>query len=161
MKVKFNSEGLQTVDVSAETRLLDALLTRGVGVKMLCGGRGLCATCHVYVVRNPEHLTPPTAKESLTLSVLTGAQANSRLSCQAQIIGDDIEVAFPEGLYIDSFESLEKLVGQRTRVPILHPVTGEALVAANKIIIRTIVEELKHLDFEISNVKYTDAKNQV
>lgn len=157
MKVKFNAEGLQTIDVNAESRLLDALLSRNVGVKMLCGGRGLCATCHVYVIKNAQNLTPPTSKESLTLSVLTGAKAHSRLSCQAHVIGDDIEVAFPEGLYIESVESLEKLVGQRTRVPILHPVTGDILVAANKIIIRTIVEELKNLDFEISKVKYTDA----
>ncbi len=156
MKVKFNDEGLQTVDVSEKTRLLDALLSRKVGVQMLCGGRGLCATCHVYVLKNPDHLTPPTATESLTLSVLTGAKANSRLSCQAHVIGDDVELAFPEGLYVDSIESLEKLIGQRTQVPILHPVTGDLLVAANKIIIRTIVEELKNLDFEISKVKYSD-----
>ena len=157
MKVKFNADGLQTIDVNAESRLLDALLSRNVGVQMLCGGRGLCATCHVYVMKNPHNLTPPTSKESLTLSVLTGAKANSRLSCQAHVIGDDIEIAFPEGLYIDSVESLENLVGQRTRVPILHPVTGDVLVAANKIIIRTIVEELKNLDFEISKVKYVEA----
>ncbi len=160
MKVKFNAEGLQTIDVSAESRLLDALLSRDVGVQMLCGGRGLCATCHVYVIKNPQNLSPPTAKESLTLSVLTGAKANSRLSCQAHVIGDDIELAFPEGLYIDSFESLESLIGQRTQVPILHPVTGDTLVAANKIIIRTIVEELKNLDFEISKVKSVDAKSK-
>jgi ferredoxin len=160
MKIKFDADGLQTIDVSAQTRLLDALLSRNVGVQMLCGGRGLCATCHVYVLKNPEHLTPPTSKESLTLSVLTGARANSRLSCQAHVIGDDVELAFPEGLYIDSVESLEKLIGQRTQIPILHPVTGEVLVAANKIIIRTVVEQLKSLDFEISKVKYADAKEQ-
>lgn len=158
MKVKFDAEGLQTIDVTEQSRLLDALLTRKVNVQMLCGGRGLCATCHVYVLKNPQHLTPPTATESLTLSVLTGAKANSRLSCQAHVIGDDIELGFPEGLYIDSVESLEKLIGQRTQVPILHPVTGDVLVAANKIIIRTIVEQLKNLDFEISKVKYTDPK---
>ena len=73
------------------------------------------------------------------------------------MIGEGVEVALPDGLYIDSFESLEKLIGQRTKVPILHPVTGDILVAANKIIIRSIVDKLEHLNFDIAKVKYTNA----
>jgi MFS superfamily sulfate permease-like transporter len=48
-------------------------LAKQVGVKMLCRGRGLCATCHVYVTKNAQHLTPPTERENLTLTLLTGA----------------------------------------------------------------------------------------
>jgi ferredoxin len=155
--IKFEADGLDTVYIQPESRLIDALLARNVDVKQLCNGRGICATCHVYVTKNPQSLSPPTGRETLTLSVLTGARANSRLSCQARVIGDDVEVAFPEGLYIDSFESLEKLIGQRTKVPILHPVTGDILVAADKIIIRSIVQQLEHLNFDIAKVKYTDA----
>ena len=155
--IKFEAAGLSTVHVQTESRLIDALLARNIDVKQLCDGRGLCATCHVYVTKNPQNLTPPTGRETLTLSVLTGARANSRLSCQARVIGDGVEVSLPEGLYIDSFESLEKLIGQRTKVPILHPVTGEVLVAANKIIIRSIVQKLEHLNFDIAKVKYTNA----
>jgi ferredoxin len=153
IKIKFEEEGLRTVEVQHEAYLLDALLARNVDVKQLCSRKGLCATCHVYVTKNPQSLTPPTSREMLTLAVLTGAQANSRLSCQAQVIGDGVEVALPEGLYVESFESLEKLIGQRTTVPILHPVTGDILVPANKIIIRSIVEKLKDLNFEIAKVK--------
>jgi hypothetical protein len=109
------------------------------------------------VTKKPQSLTPPTNRETLTLAVLTGAKANSRLSCQARVIGDGVEVSLPEGLYIESFESLEKLIGQRTKVPILHPVTGDVLVAADKIIIRSIVQKLEHLNFDIAKVKYTDA----
>jgi ferredoxin len=157
IKVKFETAGLRTIEVQAESHLLDALLARNVEVKQLCSGRGLCATCHVYVTKNPQNLTPPTPRETLTLSVLTGAQANSRLSCQAKVIGDGVEVALPDGLYIDSFESLEKLIGQRTKVPILHPVTGDVLVAANKIIIRSIVEKLEYLNFDIAKVTHSDS----
>ena len=157
IKVKFQADGLRTVELMPESYLIDALLARNIDVKQLCGKRGLCATCHVYVTKNPEHLSPPTPRETLTLAVLTGARANSRLSCQAHVIGDGVEVALPDGLYIDSFESLEKLIGQRTQVPILHPVTGDVLVAANKIIIRSIVEKLENLNFDIAKVKYTDA----
>lgn len=157
VKVKFEAEGLNTIEMLPEAHLLDALLARNIDVKQLCSRRGLCATCHVYVTKNPEHLSPATPRETLTLAVLTGARANSRLSCQARIIGDGVEVALPDGLYIDSFESLEKLIGQRTQVPILHPVTGDVLVPANKIIIRSIVEKLEHLNFDIDKVKYSGA----
>ena len=157
IKVQFEQAGLQTIELTPESYLIDALLARDLDVKQLCNRRGLCATCHVYVTKNPQNLTPPTPKETLTLAVLTGARANSRLSCQARVIGDGVEVSLPEGLYIDSFESLEKLIGQRTQVPILHPVTGDVLVPANKIIIRSIVEKLEHLNFDIDKVKYTDA----
>jgi ferredoxin len=155
--IKFEAAGLSTVHVQPESHLIDALAARDIDLKRLCDGRGLCATCHVYITKNPQSLSPPTSRETLTLSVLTGARANSRLSCQARVIGDGVEVSLPEGLYIDSFESLEKLIGQRTKVPILHPVTGEVLVAANKIIIRSIVQKLEHLNFDIDKVKYTNA----
>jgi len=157
LKVNFEAEGLKTLEVKPDSFLIDALLEKRLDVKQLCSRRGLCATCHVYVTANPESLTPPTPRESLTLAVLTGARANSRLSCQARVIGDGVSVALPDGLYIDSFESLEKLIGQRTQVPILHPVTGDVLVAANKIIIRSIVKKLEHLNFDIAKVTYTDA----
>lgn len=155
--IKFEAAGLNTVHVQADSRLIEALQARNIELKELCGGRGLCATCHVYITKNPQNLTPPSSRETLTLSVLTGAKANSRLSCQARVIADGVEVSLPEGLYVDSFESLEKLIGQRTKVPILHPVTGDILVAANKIIIRSIVQKLEHLNFDIAKVTYTDA----
>ncbi|GAB6140069.1 2Fe-2S iron-sulfur cluster-binding protein [Methylosoma difficile] len=157
LKVQFAADGHSAVEVKPETHLIDALLQRHLEVKQLCGRRGLCATCHVYVTKKPESLTETTPREAMTLSVLTGARANSRLSCQAKVIGDDVEIALPEGLYIDSFESLEKLIGQRTQVPILHPVTGDVLVAANKIIIRSSVEKLEHLNFDIAKVQLKNA----
>ncbi len=152
MKVRFDSD-IETVEVNSQTRLLDVLLERQVKVKMLCGGRGICATCHVYITKNPQNLTPLTNKEKTNLLVLTGAQHNSRLACQCQVVADNIEVALPEGLYVESFAELEALVGQRTTVPILHPVNGDILIAANKIIVRTIIMSLRDVDFDISRVK--------
>ena len=149
--VKFDSD-IQTLGMKTGDRLLDGLLARNVKVKMLCGGRGLCATCHVYVTANPDGLTPQTDREKLTLAVLTGAQENSRLACQCQVVGDGVEVKLPDGLYVESFSELEGLVGQRTSVPILHPVTGDILVPANKIIIRTMIMRLKDLDYDVKNV---------
>ncbi len=150
-QIKFRADQ-STVSLQTDTRLLDALLAHQVPVKMVCGGRGLCATCHVYVTAGEASLTPASQREQLALSVLTGAQSNSRLSCQARVIGDGVEVALPDGMYVESFTELESLIGQRTSMPILHPVTGETLVEANKIIIRSSIMQLKDVDFSIGDV---------
>lgn len=151
--VNFRSEDIEPIAVPTESRLLDGLLGRKIGVKMLCNGRGLCATCHVYITKNANCLTPQTDREKLTLTLLTGAQPNSRLSCQAKVIGEGVELALPEGLYVESFSELESLVGQRTSVPILHPVNGDVLIQANKIIVRSLIMKLKDVDFDVRNVK--------
>ena len=139
----------RTVQVAESDALLDVLVRENVNVKKICGGRGLCATCHVYVVNGQEGLSEPTNREKLTLSILTGAQENSRLACQCKVVGEGVELAFPDGLYIESFQDLESQVGKRTAVPILHPRTGQVLVEANKIIIRTQIMKLKDMDFSI------------
>ena len=141
------------VSLQTEARLLDALLSKQVPVKMVCGGRGLCATCHVYVTAGENSLTPPSQREKLALSVLTGAQPNSRLACQARVMGDGVEVALPDGMYVESFSELESLIGQRTTVPILHPITGDVLVEAHKIIIRSSIMQLKDLDFSVPELQ--------
>ncbi|MGF1529127.1 MAG: 2Fe-2S iron-sulfur cluster-binding protein [Candidatus Competibacterales bacterium] len=135
------------VAVHTQDRLLDALLSKQLNVKMLCKGRGLCATCHVYVTANPQGLTPPTPREELTLSLLSGAAPNSRLACQAHVIGEGVEVELPRGLYVESFAELETLIGQRTREPILHPINGMILIQQGKIITRSAIMQLKGLDF--------------
>jgi ferredoxin len=152
INVHFKQETVETITLKTNARLLDALLAREIPVKMFCGGRGLCATCHCYVTKNPEGLTPPTSRESLTLAVLTGARPNSRLSCQATLIGGDVEVELPKGLYVESFAELESLVGKRTQVPILHPVTGDILVMEGKIIIRTMIMKLANVDFDLASI---------
>lgn len=142
-----------SVQVQTELRLLDAMLAREVGVMMLCEGQGLCATCHVYVTRNPHCLTPVTEREKQTLGLLTGAQPNSRLACQAQVIGEDVEVQLPEGLYVESLTDLESLIGKRAERPILHPLDGRVLIQANKIITRSAIRELEGVDFNLDSVR--------
>jgi len=143
---------LGAVQVKTELRLLDALLAKEVGVMMLCDGMGLCATCHVYITQNPHCVTPPTEREKQTISLLTGARPNSRLACQAQIIGEGVEVQLPEGLYVESLSELESLIGKRTQRPILHPIDGRVLIQANKIITRSAISELEGVDFNVKTI---------
>lgn len=153
MKAIHFKHDAQPMLIQTQQRLLDALLGKKVAVKMLCGGKGLCATCHVHVAKGASMLTPQTEREKLTLAVLTGAQTNSRLACQARVLGDGVEVELPKGLYVESFSQLEALIGKRATQPVLHPVNGRVLIQDGKIITRSIVNELKSVDFNFSGIK--------
>jgi ferredoxin len=149
--VQFNHDSVPAI-IQTQQRLLDALLAKSVPVKMLCGGRGLCATCHVYIDAGSDCLTPQTDREKLTLSMLTGAKSNSRLACQAKVLADGVVVSLPRGLYVESFSDIEKLIGKRTSSPILHPVTGRVLIQESKIITRSAIAELRDVDFDIKQL---------
>jgi ferredoxin len=49
----------KTISVKTDTKVLDTLLDSQCEVAMACGGMGLCATCHVFVIKGEESLTPP------------------------------------------------------------------------------------------------------
>jgi ferredoxin len=149
--VAFRGAG-QAAEIETQQRLLDALLARQVPVKMLCRGRGLCATCHVHVESGADSLTPITRQEKLTLSVLTGARSNSRLACQAKVLSEGVEISLPKGLYAESFSDIEKLIGKRTTTPILHPINGRVLIQAGKIITRSAIADLSTIDLDVSAI---------
>jgi ferredoxin len=131
------------------TRLLDVLLGHKCSVMMACGGQAICATCHVYIESGKEALNEISEREKRTLGLITGANRDSRLSCQTYIQGEGtVEVRLPEGLYLESMNDLEALVGKRTNVPILHPRDGRVLIAKGKIITRTRIRELGEVDLE-------------
>lgn len=145
--VSFHDSSIDPVEVDEGTPLLDALLQRNVNAKMLCGRRGLCATCHVFADGS---LSDANKKEEMAVTLLTGAAPNSRLSCQATVTGD-VKVRMPEGLYVESLSELESLIGKRSQVPILHPVTGEVIVESGKIIVRSMIMKLSDTDFEVKD----------
>jgi hypothetical protein len=77
---------------------------------------------------------------------------NSRLSCQARILGEGVVVRLPEGMYIERAEDLLDLVGTRAERDILHPINGSVLIAKGKVIIRSRIEELKRLNVEMEQL---------
>ena len=67
--------------LKTSSNVVDALLAAGNGrVKQVCGGKGLCATCHIKVVAGERGLTPLTARERTRLAMITGTDATSRLA---------------------------------------------------------------------------------
>lgn len=144
-------------EIHTNERLLDALLGEQLEVMTLCGGRGLCATCHVFVEQGEASLSPQTAVEQRTLGRLSKSCANSRLACQARVLGEGVEVRLPKGMYIESLADLDSLIGKRAESDILHPLSGKTLIPAGKIILRSLIMKLKDVDFNIEAVRAKSA----
>lgn len=141
------------VEVRTHQRLLDVVVAAGTPVLMACGGKGLCATCHVYVQAGADQLSPRTPREQLALRMLSDRRPNSRLACQAKVTGEGVVVAMPGGRYLTGTQDLEGLVGRRADVRILHPVDGRVLIEAGKIITRSRIRELTHVDVDVAEMR--------
>lgn len=139
--------------VATGSDLLQALLSKNLKVLKACGGKGLCATCHVHVRQGMDKLTPRTERENRTLSFITGVGADSRLACQCRVIGDGVVVQLPEGMYVERAEDLVQYVGKRAEQNFLHPINGSVLIAQGKIITRSRIEELQRLNVEVDQVR--------
>lgn len=141
------------VDIRTNQRLLDALVGAGAPLLMACGGKGLCATCHVYVVSGAERLSPRTPREQMSLRMLGDQRPSSRLACQAKVQGQGVTVTLPRGRYLTATKDLSALIGRRAEERILHPIDGRVLIEAGKIITRSRIAELGQVDVDIAEMK--------
>ncbi len=132
-------------DSSVETNgnLLSILIDKDLDVLKECGGRGLCATCHVYVKSGMNGLSPVNRREQRTLEVITTCKPNSRLACQARVLSNGVVVELPPGMYINSIKDIEALIGRRAEQDLLHPITGQVLVEAGKLITRSMMKQIE------------------
>ncbi len=132
-------------DTSVETNgnLLSVLINKDLDVLKECGGRGMCATCHVYVKQGMESLSPVSRREQRTLEVITTCKPDSRLACQARVLQDGVVVELPPGMYINSIKDIEDLIGRRAEQDLLHPLTGKVLVETGKLITRSTLKQIE------------------
>jgi ferredoxin len=131
-------------DTSVETNgnLLSVLLNKDLDVLRECGGRGMCATCHIYVKDGMAQLSAMNRREQRTLEVITSCQQNSRLACQARVLDNGVVVELPPGMYINSLKDIEDLIGRRAEQDLLHPLTGKVLVESGKLITRSTLKTI-------------------
>ncbi len=87
--------GGERADVAPGTTLLDAAEAAGVALPHNCGGVCACTTCHVWVERGLDSLSPPTEREDDKLDEAMGLTAQSRLACQARVGGDEVVARLP------------------------------------------------------------------
>ena len=138
------------IDVRTSSLLVTALLRESRGrVKQVCGGKGICATCHVRVIAGNERLSPVRDRERRTLSLISGSDGCSRLACQAEVLGDGITVQIPPGIYLEKLADIEALIGRRAEEPLFHPISGNVLVPAGKIITRSVVGTIRDLEVDV------------
>lgn len=132
-----------TVAISTGCDLTEALLRNEVKVALSCGGNGFCATCHVLIREGKEQLSPMTERERRTLTTITGVNSDSRLACQARVLGDGVVVQLPPGMYVEHPDDVSHLIGSRAKEDLLHPVNGSVLIPAGTLITRSRLEQLK------------------
>ncbi|NJR48983.1 MAG: 2Fe-2S iron-sulfur cluster binding domain-containing protein [Leptolyngbyaceae cyanobacterium CSU_1_3] len=133
----------QQTSVETNANLLSVLINKDLDVLRECGGRGMCATCHVYVQDGMESLSPINRREQRTLEVITSCKSNSRLACQARVLQNGVVVELPPGMYINSLKDIEGLIGRRAEQDLLHPLTGQILVESGKLITRSMLKKLE------------------
>jgi len=133
----------QETSVETNGNLLSVLLNKDLDVLKECGGRGMCATCHIYVKEGMASLSPVNRREQRTLEVITSCKPNSRLACQSRVLGNDVVVELPPGMYINSIKDIEALIGRRAEQDLLHPLTGQVLVEQGKLITRSTLKQIE------------------
>lgn len=141
----------QETSVQTQANLLSGLIASELKVLRECGGRGLCSTCHVYIKEGMESLSPPNRREMRTLEVITTTKLNSRLACQALVIGEGVVVEVPSGMYVSSITDIESLIGRRAEQDILHPLNGKVLVEAGKLITRSMITQLQDTQVQVGS----------
>ncbi|MEG3438157.1 2Fe-2S iron-sulfur cluster-binding protein [Pannus brasiliensis CCIBt3594] len=147
------------VSIQTNDNILSALLKNELNVLKECGGRGMCSTCHVYITGGMESLSPLNRREQRTLEVITTANKYSRLACQARVVGQGVVVEVPSGMYVSEIDNIEDLIGRRAEADILHPLTGQVLVEAGKLITRSMITKLEDTKVQVTEYlsKTTDA----
>jgi 2Fe-2S ferredoxin len=73
---------------------LDVAMNFGIPLEHACGGSCACTTCHLFVRKGEENLSPMEDNEADRLDTAWDLRTESRLGCQAVIKGD-VVVEFP------------------------------------------------------------------
>jgi 2Fe-2S ferredoxin len=91
-RVTFLNDHGKSIEVPAGTSILEAAKKIHAEVGYACGGVCACSTCHVYVKRGLQSLSPQKDREEDILDKAFDVRANSRLGCQSRLGSEDIEV---------------------------------------------------------------------
>jgi len=85
-----------TAEVKPGTTLLEAAEQCGAQVGHSCGGVCGCSTCHVWIRKGLDSLSEQSDEEMDRLDMGFDVRPYSRLSCQAQVGSDDLQVEITE-----------------------------------------------------------------
>jgi len=118
------------------------------------------AGLHVYIQEGMSSLSLMGKHEQRTLEIITTCKPNSRLACQAKVMGEGVVVELPVGTYVQSIQDIKALIGRRCEKALLSPITGQTLVEVGQLITRSVVRQLENTNFsvgeQLANTKRTD-----
>ena len=78
----------ETYEATLGESILDVGINNNVPIQHACGGFCACTTCHVLVKSGADHLSEMEEEETERLERATDTSSNSRLGCQAKVMGD-------------------------------------------------------------------------
>lgn len=90
----FCPDGL-TVEAHSGETIITAALRNKINIEHACEMSCACTTCHVVVKKGLQTLSPNSEDEDDLLDRAWGLTAQSRLSCQAQVGNEDLEIEIP------------------------------------------------------------------
>ncbi len=133
----------QQVQAEQNSTLLSVFRDHHILVNQICGGQGMCASCHFFVVGGLDALTTPTKQEQMTLQFTKIDRPGARLACQTRVMGEGIMIELPKGTFVESEQDLVQEIGKKAKKTLIHPMTGEVLVEAGKLVMRSALEKMK------------------
>ena len=133
----------QQIQAEQNSTLLSVFRDNDILVNQICGGQGMCASCHFFVVGGVDAMTAPTKQEQMTLQYTKIDRPGARLACQTRVIGNGIMIELPKGTFVESEQDLEQEIGKKAKKTLIHPMTGEVLVEAGKLVMRSALEKMK------------------
>jgi 2Fe-2S ferredoxin len=80
----------ETYEANRGESILDVGINNNVPIQHACGGFCACTTCHFLVKSGAENLSEMEDEESERLERTGDSKLNSRLGCQAKVLGDVI-----------------------------------------------------------------------
>ena len=131
------------VQAEQNSTLLSVFRDHDILVNQICGGQGMCASCHFFVVGGLAALTEPTKQEQMTLQYTKIDRPGARLACQTRVLGEGIMIQLPNGTFVESEQDLVQEIGKKAKKTLIHPMTGEVLVEAGKLVMRSALEKMK------------------
>lgn len=92
--VLWNDRRKQVLRAAEGSKLVVVLKNAGVPLPAVCGGKGVCGTCKISLMREWADKLPPPEKREQRLLIHLKAVAGERLSCQITLTAelDGIEV---------------------------------------------------------------------
>ncbi|WP_316153781.1 ISC system 2Fe-2S type ferredoxin [Cupriavidus sp. BIC8F] len=84
------------LNVSAGASICAALLDHGIEIEHACEQSRACTTCHCIVRKGFDSLNEVEEGEDDLLDRAWGLEAQSRLSCQAIVAGEDLTIEIPK-----------------------------------------------------------------